>query len=129
MDIDLSGYFTPFHVTCLKTRFDPKESVLTFINADACCTLPYFNGFVASDTEVEGMPIEPAASRHTLPAMIRSPCWTMHGSPPILRTTAGPMRGPRRWRRRNPIHGDCTTIIGFRVVVPVERELLVVPRL
>ena len=54
MDISLLGYFTPFQILCLSSKFEPDSGVLTFVNTDSCCTSPYFNGFVASDAPVAG---------------------------------------------------------------------------
>lgn len=54
MDVSLSGYHTPFHVTCLRSDFDEATGTLIYTNSDAYCTLPGFNGFVACDTPVVG---------------------------------------------------------------------------
>ena len=54
MDVSLSGYHTPFHITCLRSDFDAAKRVILYTNTDAHCTLPYFNGFVACDSEVAG---------------------------------------------------------------------------
>lgn len=53
LQIDLSGYPTPFHITSIRSEFEPAHNLLKFINIDVACTHPYFNGFAACDQPVQ----------------------------------------------------------------------------
>jgi cellobiose phosphorylase len=52
MQIDLSGYPTPFHITSIRSEYDSARDLLKFINIDVACTHPYFNGFAVCDQPV-----------------------------------------------------------------------------
>jgi len=53
MQIDLSGYPTPFHITSIRSAYDAPRNLLQFLNIDVACTHPYFNGFAACDQPVQ----------------------------------------------------------------------------
>lgn len=53
MQIDLSGYPTPFHITSIRSAYDGTRNLLQFLNIDVACTQPYFNGFAACDQPVQ----------------------------------------------------------------------------
>ncbi|NDH55063.1 MAG: hypothetical protein EBY24_24520, partial [Betaproteobacteria bacterium] len=44
----------PDQYALLRSDFDAAKRVILYTNTDAHCTLPYFNGFVACDSEVAG---------------------------------------------------------------------------
>jgi cellobiose phosphorylase len=53
MQIDLSGYPTPFHITSIRSEYDSARNLLKFVNIDVACPHPYFNGFAACDQPVQ----------------------------------------------------------------------------
>ncbi|MBL8024968.1 MAG: hypothetical protein JNL74_01080 [Fibrobacteres bacterium] len=52
IDLDLTGYATPFVVQCYNNTFDSKLNSLIFENKDAYCPTTNFNAFIATDTKV-----------------------------------------------------------------------------